>query len=74
MEMSKVLKKEIPQLVVIMAFFLLCISGLLCYLYVTKRALIQRQQYLEVAIKEALENGANKDTLKSEFVKSDTLK
>ena len=72
--MSKILKKEIPQIIVILAFFLLSVVGLLGYLYSTKQDLNQKKQYLDVAIQEAIKNGASKDTLISKFVESDTLK
>jgi len=72
--MSKVLKKEIPQMVVILAFFLFSVIGLLGYLYSTKKTLNQKEQYLKVSTIEALKAGANKDTLISKFAKSDTLK
>jgi hypothetical protein len=72
--MIKLLKKEIPPFMVLLVFFLISILALLTLLGLTQHKLKQKENYVKVALKEAIRSGANKDSLKIKLAKSDTLK
>jgi Tfp pilus assembly protein PilO len=62
-----------PPLMVLLTFFFISIVVLLAYLGYTQHQLKQKEGYLKVTLQEALKLGVNREQLKQQLIKSDTL-